>query len=155
MKSNYKTTSIRPWFSIRPWSGPASLVLFFTLSCLSMARWASLFSLVIFWRSVASSVDLELPSPFLALRFCERGREKDRVKAFNNISAILCSGKIFGRSKHLFYSLWRAEIINKQIKYWTTSRTCGNSTACVCYLNWKPVDPPPPNRQMDLWERQA
>ena len=32
--------------------------------------------------------------------------------------------------------------------------TCGNSTACVCYLNWKPVDPPP-NRQMDLWERQG
>ena len=25
-----------------------------------------------------------------------------------------------------------------------TSRTCGNSTACVCYLNWKPVAPPPP-----------
>ena len=25
-----------------------------------------------------------------------------------------------------------------------TSRTCGNSTACVCYLNWKPVEPPPP-----------
>ena len=24
-----------------------------------------------------------------------------------------------------------------------TSRTCGNSTACVCYLNWKPVEPPP------------
>ena len=23
----------------------------------------------------------------------------------------------------------------------TTSRTCGKSTACVCYLNWKPVDP--------------
>ena len=22
--------------------------------------------------------------------------------------------------------------------------TCGNSTACVCYLNKKPVDPPPP-----------
>ena len=22
--------------------------------------------------------------------------------------------------------------------------TCGNSTACVCYLNWKPVAPPPP-----------
>ena len=34
--------------------------------------------------------------------------------------------------------------------------TCGNSTACVCYLNWKhvrcPFSPPPPplpNRQMD------
>ena len=24
--------------------------------------------------------------------------------------------------------------------------TCGNSTACVCYLNWKPVDPPPPQQ---------
>ena len=37
--------------------------------------------------------------------------------------------------------------------------TCGNSTACVCYLNWThgslltpPPPPPPPNRQMDLWE---
>ena len=25
-----------------------------------------------------------------------------------------------------------------------TLRTCGNSTACDCYLNCKPVDPPPP-----------
>ena len=24
--------------------------------------------------------------------------------------------------------------------------TCGNSTACVCYLNWKPVAPPPPKQ---------
>ena len=33
--------------------------------------------------------------------------------------------------------------------------TCGNSTACVCYLNWKPVDhpppPPPPPPLTDRW----
>ena len=28
--------------------------------------------------------------------------------------------------------------------YYALASTCGNSTACVCYLNWKPVDPPPP-----------
>ena len=28
--------------------------------------------------------------------------------------------------------------------------TCGNSTACVCYLKWKPVAPPsPPPKQTD------
>ena len=28
--------------------------------------------------------------------------------------------------------------------YNTLACTCGNSTACVCYLNWKLVAPPPP-----------
>ena len=34
--------------------------------------------------------------------------------------------------------------INFTINYEPIVSTCGNSTACVCYLNWKPVDPPPP-----------
>ena len=32
----------------------------------------------------------------------------------------------------------------QEVELWVLASTCGNSTACVCYLNWKPVDPPPP-----------
>ena len=32
-------------------------------------------------------------------------------------------------------------LCNHLVDYLDTSRICGNSTACVCYLNWKPVEP--------------
>ena len=38
------------------------------------------------------------------------------------------------------------DILSRGSLIYYTSRTCGNSTACVCYLNWKPVEPPPPQQ---------
>ena len=63
----------------------------------------------------------------------------------------------FGMEQISFFpSPTKIKIVDLQ--YNTTSRTCGNSTACVCYLNWKPVPPPltgfpppPPPTDMYRW----
>ena len=62
---------------------------------------------------------------------------------------------IHANGNQLIINLYREHMLDKggvcsmafdmsKTNFFLTSRTCGNSTAYVCYLNWKPVDPPPP-----------
>ena len=78
----------------------------------------------------------------------------DRILAFLASEATSLGGSLIWQNCVVPGSLY----VLHQIKCWPSmqfnqtwaiiklllARTCGNSTACVCYLNWKPVDPPPP-----------
>ena len=67
---------------------------------------------------------------------------QEKVLFFLNLVA-LCIHGLWHRPLHVHFH-------PKQHLYYANNialaSTCGNSTACVCYLNWKPVDPPPPQQ---------
>ena len=94
---------------------------------------------------------------FFTLMVFSRDLKFERLKVAKNMSyQLLYSSKylravIFVRGHFIFFTksmLWVPCIcfISKITKLLSLASTCGNSTACACYLNWKPVDPPPPQQ---------